>query len=405
MQANNYLSQLLSLPVRDRSGEKIAYVKDLISTFGPDYPPVIGIMARARRRDFFIVWQQIGRFDEQGVHLSTYKLDLQPFARREGEILLARDLLDKQIIDVNGRRVVRVNDVQLAATRNGLRLVGVDVSFRGLLRRLLPQNLLREERLPVVIDWSAVEYLATEAPAVKLNVSYERIAKLHPVDIARLAAELSYKQSAEIMRALDLETAADAMEEMSPELQAEIIKDMKGDEAAQILDYMEPDDVADLLGDLSEDKARELLTRMSPEESEDVIELMAYDENSAGGKMTNEFVILPVGLTTQQAIDYIRALEEKPDPLYDLYVVDDEQSLRLLGVVSLRDLVLAPPDAELVDLMEHHVITVAPEEEGKTVARTMAEYNLLSIPVLDAEQTILGIVTVDDAMELLLGED
>jgi magnesium transporter len=400
-----YLSQLLGLPVRDRLGEKIATVKDLIVRFGTDYPPVIGIMARSRRRDFFIARHHVTEITEQKVQLSTYKLDLQPFARRAGEILLGRDVLDKQIIDINGRRVVRVNDVQLASIGEDLRLMGVDVNLSGFLRRLLPKNLLSERKTPEVIDWANVEYLVTESPTVKLNISHERIAKLHPVEIAKLIEALPYKQEAEIISSLDLERAADALEEMSTDRQADIINRMDEEEAAQLLDHMSPDEAADLLADLSEDKAQDLLDRMSPEESEDVRELLAYEKNTAGGLMTSEFVALPIQLTVGEAIDHIRALEWKPEIIPDLYLVDNETDLRLAGLISLRDLILATPDTLLTSVMRDQIISVSPDTDALEVVRTIAEYNLFAIPVLDEEQSILGIVTVDDALELLLPKD
>jgi magnesium transporter len=400
-----YLSQLLGLPVRDRLGEKIALVKDLIVRFGTDYPPVIGLMARSRRRNFFISRDQITDIGESKIQLSTYKLDLQPFSRRAGEILLARDVLDKQIIDINGRRVVRVNDVQLAPIGEDLRLMGVDVNFKGFLRRLLPKKLLYERKTPEIIDWANVEYLATEAPTVKLNVSHKRIAKLHPVEIAKLIETLSYKQEAEIISALDLDRAADALEEMSTERQADIINRMDEEEAAQLLDHMAPDEAADLLADLSEEKAKELLDRMSPEESEDVRELLEYEKDTAGGLMTSEFVAIPVDLTVGETIEHLRALPWKPEMIHDLYLVDNETDLRLLGIISLRDLVLASPNSRLRGVMINQIISVTPDIEALEVVRKIAEYNLFAIPVLDDEHAILGIVTVDDAIALLLPKD
>src|SRR5918912_2180615 len=209
-----YLSQMLGRPLRDVEGERVATIKDVIVRLGEDHPPVTGLVARFARRDFYLPRARLARMDKHGAQLNSDTLDLRPFARREGEVLLARDVLDKQLIDVDGKRVVRVNDVQLIEAGGEWRVTGADVTLAGLWRRLVPQGLAASARPVEVIDWADVGYLATDAAAVQLKSSRDKLARLHPVEIARLAEALSRDQTAEVIEALDDETAAEALEEM-----------------------------------------------------------------------------------------------------------------------------------------------------------------------------------------------
>jgi CBS domain-containing protein len=397
-----YLSQVLGRAIRDMEGERVATVKDVIVRLGEDHPTVTGVVARYRRRDFFLPRQRIREIDAQGVRLSSDILDLRPFARREGEVLLARDVLDKQLIDVDGKRVVRVNDVQLITSGGGWRVTGADVSLRGLWRRLAPASLAGRSRAVEVIDWADVGYLATDKASVQLKSARDKLGRLHPVEIARLAEALSYQQGAEVVEALDDEMAAETLEEMDEEAQARIIGDMDEERAADILEWMSPDEAADVLGDLPEEKAEDLLKRMEGEEQADVAELLPYEDDTAGGLMTTEFVTLPKGLTVAGALARLREMAETPNMIYYLYVVEAEGSWKLSGVIALRSLILADPDVPLAEVMRDEFQHARPADPAREVAETIAEYNLLALPVLDDSGDILGIVTVDDAMEQLL---
>src|SRR5438067_903082 len=222
-----YLSQVLGRPILDLDGERVASLKDVIVRLGEeDHPPVAGFVARYRRRDFFMPRWRIAHFGEDGVRLTSDILDLTPFARRDGEVLLARDVLDKQLIDVDGKRVVRVNDVQLIKAGGDWRVSGADVSLQGLWRRLAPAGFFGSQRTVEVIDWADVGYLATDAATVQLKSSRTKLSRLHPVEIARLAESLSFQQGAEVVALLDDETAAETLEEMHEDHQARIIGDM-----------------------------------------------------------------------------------------------------------------------------------------------------------------------------------
>ncbi len=397
-----YLSQVLGRPIRDMEGERVATVKDVIVRLGEDHPTVTGIVARYRRRDFFVPRYSIREINEQGIRLSSDILNLRPFARRDTEVLLARDVLDKQLIDVDGKRVVRVNDVQLIDGGGEWRVTGADVTMRGLWRRLAPAGIASTRRPVEVIDWADVGYLATDKTSVQLKSARDKLARLHPVEIARLAEALSYQQSAEVVEALDDEMAAETLEEMHAAAQARIIGDMDEERAADILEWMSPDEAADVLGDLPEDKAEDLLNRMEGEEQADVAELLPYEDDTAGGLMTTEFVTLPKGLTVGASLSRLREMAETPNMIYYLYVVETEGAWKLSGVIALRSLILADPNVPLEEVMRDEFQHAHPLDSAREVAETIAEYNLLALPVLDDMGDILGIVTVDDAMEYLL---
>jgi magnesium transporter len=401
-----YLSQILGRPIRDLEGERVATIKDIIVRLGSDdHPPVTGLVARYRRRDFFLSRESITVLNQNGARLRSDILDLRPFVRRESEVLLARDVLDKQLIDVDGKRVVRVNDVQLIEVADEWRVTGADVSLQGLWRRLAPAGFVGSKRPVEVLDWADVGYLATDASTVQLKSSSGKLARLHPVEIARLAEALSYHHGSEVVESLDDETAAETLEEMPAEHQARILGDMDQERAADILEWMSPDEAADVLGDLPEEKAEELLGLMESDEQADVAELLPYEDDTAGGLMTTEFVTLPRELTVGEALARLREMAKTPNMIYYLYVVEAEGSWRLLGVIALRSLILADPEMPLEEVMRSEFQRANPYETAKEVAQRIAEYNLLALPVVDETGDILGIITVDDAMEILLPKD
>lgn len=400
-----YLSQILTRPIYGVRNEKIATIDDILVRYGSeDYPPVIGVVARYRRRNFFIPKRNIAALSEHGATMGSAKLDLTPFERREGEVLLGKDVLDNQLIDVDGKRVVRVNDVQLIDTGDSWRVSGADVSLQGFLRRLMPKGFYGSDRPVEVLDWADVGYLATDTATVtvQLKSSKDKLSRLHPVEIAQLAETLSPIHRTEVVESLDNETAADTLEEMSTEAQARILEEMDEERAADILEEMSPDDAVDVLGELSDEKAEELFNLMEEDEKADVAELMPYEHDTAGGLMTTEFIVFPRDLTVGQAIARLREMAETAGMIYYLYVVEAEGSWKLQGLISLRSLILADPTRKLEEVMRDDFRYAHPSDSAEDVAQTIAEYNLLALPVIDDEGDIAGIVTVDDAMEILL---
>ncbi|MFL6194763.1 MAG: magnesium transporter MgtE N-terminal domain-containing protein [Thermoanaerobaculia bacterium] len=398
-----FLTSIVDRPVQGKSGELIGRLEDLIVRIGDDrYPPISGLVVRDGRRRFFVPARLLLGLNG-AARLGSSTVDLQPFSRRSGEVLLRRDVLDHQLIDITGRRIVRVNDVQLTPFEGSYRVIGVDISARALLRRLGPRSLAGRIIGRQIIDWSDVQYLASAAP-VQLKVSYDRLAELNPVDLARIVDALSFRESAEIVAALDEETAAETLEEVSDERVADLLEGMDQERAADILEEMTPGAAADALEDLDSEVAEQLLARMEPEEAADVQVHLEYDEDSVGRIMTRDLVRVPPDATVAQALAAIRALEEVPDPLLAVYVVEPDDPGTLHGLVRLRSLILASPETPLGDLMDEDLPSVGPEDRAERAAQLLAEYNLLALPVLDESRQLLGIVTVDDALAVLLPE-
>jgi len=329
--------------------------------------------------------------------------EIQPYVIQRHEVQLVGDVLDRQVIDVQGKKLRRVNDLQLSLTNGYYRLIGVDIGVRGLLRRLGLEKIADRSRIRLTenyIDWDAVDTIHSGPSAVQLKVPKHKITKFHPADIADILDQLGVKDGLTIINSLDEEAAADTLEEISPERQVSLIEGMNTERAADILEEMSPDDAADLLGDLPVDRAEAILDLMEPDESEDIRELLEYPEDSAGGIMTNEFVAVHADLTAQQAIEEIRNAAEDVETIYYIYVTSSDDTL--VGVISLRDLLLARPEEKLSAFMHKDLITVHVTDDQRDVAKKIAKYNLLALPVLDERKKLKGIVTVDDAIDIVL---
>jgi magnesium transporter len=380
-----YLSQVVGRPVRDRQGEPIGKVADLIVAIGDRYPPVTGLVVATGRRKIFVPWSDVASFDASGAVLSTATIDIGKFKQRPNELLLSMDLQDKQIVDIDGRRVVRVNDLRLDEIDGRLHLVAVDVGAAGLLRRLGIEG-----------PWRTI----ARNLHVSLPERYIDWEDLHPADLATIIDQLTPRDRAGVLASLDDEAVADAMEEMEPETQVDVLEDLEPARAADILEEMSPDDAADLIADLSEETKAEILPLMEHDEAEEVRELLGYPEDTAGGIMTTAYVAISEDLTATQAIEKLRELEPDAETIYYVYVVDAQE--RLVGVLSLRDLIVARPDMPVREFMHDEPVAVGALTPQEEVAQVVARYNLLAVPVVDDNGALLGIVTVDDAIDTVL---
>jgi len=401
-----YLSEIQHRTVIEPNGDEVGKLADVAVVPQGQFPAAQWAILATRNGEKVLRWAdlapEIGHFRLRSRLANTPDQQLPAEALR-----LARDLLDKQIVDTHGAKVVRVNDLQLSEVEGQLRLVGADVGMRGIFRRIGAERLAERaagivgRKLPRgIIPWHLVEPLQSADAAVRLTVPHAKLALLHPADIADIVEEMTADERVAVFEQLDAETAAEALAEVEPEMQAAIVSDLDEERAADILEEMDPDEAADLLQDLSEERREELVELMEKEEKQDVEELLTYPEDSAGGIMTTDYVALAGGLTAAQAIDELRVRKPDPQLTYYLYVVDDEG--RLEGVISLRDLVVAPPETKLTAAMDPHVLKVEAETPKEDVASLIAKYDLLALPVVDARRKLLGTVTVDDVVELML---
>jgi CBS domain-containing protein len=401
-----YLSEIQHRRVIEPNGNEVGTLKDLAVVPQGQFPAVQWAILATGDGEQIVKWadmaQEIGHLRLRGRREGMQTVALPPEALR-----LSRDLLDKQIVDTHGAKVVRVNDLQLSEVDGQLRLVGADVGLRGLLRRVGAEGLaervlgLAGRKLPRgIIPWHLVEPLDTPDAKVRVTVPRTKLALLHPADIADIVEEMAADERRQVFEQLDVETAAEALSEVEPEMQASIVSDLDEERAADILDEMAPDEAADLLQDLPEDRREELVDLMEKDEKEDVEELLTHDEDTAGGIMTTQFFALPADLTAEQAINRLRELKPDPELTYYLYIVDAQG--RLDGVISLRDLVVASPQSKLSEVMDPHVLKVEATTPKEDVAALIAKYDLLALPVVDARRTLLGTVTVDDVVEIML---
>ncbi len=403
-----FLSQLIGKRVLDRNGEPFGKVRDLIVALGERYPPVTGLVVRvAAGREIFLPWSAVDSIDTGGARLRTASINITSFQQRPNEIRLWRDLQDKQIVDVEGRKIVRVNDIQLAPVEGRLRLVAVDVGVAGLMRRLgisgVGERLARALGIEVenYIEWEAVDPVESSVSSLKLRVPHQALGTLHPADVAHIVEQLAPRDRTGILASLDDERAADVMEELEAADQVDVLEGLPPEKAADILEEMGPDEAADLMADLSPERQAELLGLMEPDEAADVRELLSYAEETAGGLMTTDFITVSPDETAQEVIDRLRELAPSADQVYYLYVTDE--SRRLLGTVTLRGLIVANPDTPVSAFTRPEPISVEVGVDAEEVAAAIARYNLLALPVVDADGRMQGIVTVDDAFERALG--
>ena len=407
-----YLSQLLGNPVLDADGEKVGTVSDLGIATGEVFPRITSLAFMGPgRTPFMISWRKyVDTYDEHEVRLGVVSTDLRFSYLQPDEVLLARDILNKQIVDTHGMRVVRVNDLKLSDTSSTqLRLLGAEVGARGLLRSLHPAlervalRVCRAFGRPLpekIIAWSYMDLVERDLSNVKLSVSHKTLDDMHPADIADIIERLDPRLRGQVFAQLDDEQRAGAMAEFDDDAMAvELMGGMNETDASRMLSEMDPDDAAELVSELDYDKAEKLLRLMGVQEQRAVRQLLGYREGTAGRIMTSEVASLGESSTVGDAVALLRGLDEDFESVRYVYLTDDEG--RLSGVVTLGSLVVSEPDARLSDLATEDLVTASPEDDQEDVAEDIAKYNLLAMPVVNDEGRLLGIVTVDDALDVL----
>lgn len=401
-----YISAVLNRPVISETGRELGRLWDLIITPGEVFPAVSHLLIKKKGRVFSVPWQEVSLFNQIVVSVNARAAKPSPYTAGDGEILVRRDILDKQIVDVDGAKVVRVNDLKLGGYQQFLCIFSVDIGFRGLLRRLgyerfgekaaklCSRNLPHQE-----IGWQFVQPLEMNVSKLALTMAREQMADLHPADLAQILADIPTAHVQTVLDTLDTETAGEAIHELEPELRTRIISQLDSEQASDILEEMAPDEAADVLGDLPEEKAQELLGLMDEEEAEDIQELMEHEDDTAGGLMNTELLTIDEDLTVEAAMQQVRLLAPDVETVFYVYVTDTEDRLR--GVVSLKELLISHPGTPITDIMQTNLKTVGVDAEPEDILEIIAKYNLLAVPVLEGEK-LAGIVTVDDILEMFL---
>lgn len=404
-----YLSELLGVKVYDLKGRHIGALRD--AALVPLIDPV--------RLDRYLVgagpgwlsvrWDQVGRLSTEGIHLQDERL--RPYHSDEYMLRTVRDLLDQQIIDAQGRKVVRINDITFTkSVDNGhtvLRVLEIDIGIRSILRRVLrgvvPPSTIRvlQSRIaPKSIPWEFCNILEPDPQRrVRLNISNKLIERMHPADLADIVEDLGHEDRNALFNAMNSDAAAELLSEVEPDLKTNIIENLQTEKAADILEEMEPSEAAEILNELEEDRSEEILDEMEPEEKEEVEELLEFRDDTAGGMMDPGYLSLPDTATVADAMQELATRGEVLEDLHALFLVDSEE--HLVASVPLARLLIAPGAAPLKELASDPLLYIYSGEKQDRVEEMFDKYNLLTLPVVDEHMRLIGVITVDDVVALL----
>ena len=404
------LTALLGTPVTDGQGHLRGRLKDIAVATGPDAGKVAGLVLKTRSGRFLVPSQDV--METPAGTLELRSPDAMTPLRDDGNyIFLQQDLIDRQIIDVHGRKVVRVNDVDLEWTGHHsvhmLRVADVEVGLQGALRRVF-KGLLPRARLEALsrrfaakgIPWQFVDMIEVDpARRVKLRIAYERLADMHPSDLADILEDLPPAEREAVFTSLDEEVAAETLEEVEPRMQKALLEKLDEEKIADIVEEMDPGAAADLLAELPEEQSDAILEEMEPEERQEVEELLEFDENSAAGSMTTDYVAVNVEATVAQAVQALRNFDGDPESVTEVYLLDDKEVLR--GAVALARVVMAQPEARLNVLAEPRVLSCPAGMRQIELAELFDKYNLHALPVVDALGRMVGVVHADHVIAFL----
>lgn len=395
------LSELLRFKIADARGQKVP-LRDLASVISDDYPPITGLFWHQKKERFFLSWKEVTSIDvaARQIIVADLKEGSASASCPTGEALLKDEVLDALIIDLLNRRTTRANDLWLEVEDKNLVLRGVDTSGQAILRRLL-RGKIGMKTPPEFTDWKQIEFLRGDPHAAQDGAGYRRaITSLQPAEIAALSEALPYLHAAELLVLLPDPLAADVLEAMSDERELQVFEELAEDQRSRLLDLMAPDAAADLIAGLYPDETRRCLEQLPKRQSERIIELLRYPEDSVGGVMTNDVVFAPAALTIGAAREYLRERLKEPDFIHFIYVVADESSRILRGVLSLRELMVSEAEALLEQIMKKDVMTLEPLASAAVAAYQLLGSHLAALPVIAKDRRLLGVMTIDAAVAL-----
>ena len=407
-----HATELLGAEAYDAQGIFVGRVTELFIE-PADQPNRVArlLLGREKYQPLVVRYDQVGFVAPGMVRLIVEEGQLEHYRPNEAWLAVQKDLLDQQIIDTNGRKVVRVNDIDLAEQRtNGtveLRVTLVDVGLTGAVRRLLqglaPPSVIRriQQKLPTKqIQWEFVNLIEPDPlRRVKLRITHQKLERLHPADLADIMEELSPAERESIIASVDDETAAEALAELDARLTAQIVEKMDPEKAADIIEEMEPDAAADVLAGLTPETSQEVLSEMPREEAQEVRELLEFDESTAGGMMNSDFVLVGEAATRDEVVEWVRGRDVNLEQLDTVFVIDGQA--RLSGVVAVARLLLASGEQALAELKSEPLVSVRADAEEKEVFELFDKYNLRSLSVVDEDGRPMGSITVDDVVTRL----
>ena len=398
------LSDVVRRSLLDEGGDRIGRIEDVVVRLG-DYPhpPVVGLVVRVGGRDLFMRAEKVSSLSNRPIRFSGKRIDLRKFERREGEILLAKDLMARQLINFVGGRLIRANDILLAPIDGVYEVVAVDPGRRPLLRRLFRGRIGEGISNSGVVDFASIEPFVAHVPSAKLRIPYRKLAKLHPAQIADLVEAASHDEGEEIIEAVgqDRELEADVFEELDMEHQLEFIDSRTDIQAARLLERMAPDDAADLITEVDQSRRLNLLDLLPEPQQQKVRNLLSYNPETAGGIMSPDFVAVPNSASVADGLSAVKNSSAPVETLNVVFVVDPRGALE--GSASIASLVRSAPEIAIRSVAQSESAHVHPHWDLNQVARQMSDFNLTVVPVVDEEHgRLLGVVTIDDLIELLL---
>jgi magnesium transporter len=403
-----FISQLIGRAVVDSEGKMLGHVFEVLAVQMPDlpHPVLVSLAVDNKKEKIHYPFTEVTVLFASVIPLAHPQTDLETYSPTGEEIELIDDVLDKQIIDTNGIRVVRVNDLEITKVNGYFYVSNVDIGSTGILRRMglikfadWWDSIFSKKTSTNKISWDFVELLVHDQ-FMRLKVPGEKIRDLHPADLAELLSDMSHNESRKLLDSMDIEHLAEALEEVEPDFQATLVQEMSDEKVADVLEEMSPDEAADLLAELPAGRSEDLLELMKDQEAKEVRFLLSYAEDTAGGIMTTDVAAIRPGLTASKAIEAIRTAEPDAESIFYVYVTDEED--HLLGVFSLSDLILAKPNTLVSSFMHHKVVSANVLTKQDTLAQLIAKYNLLTIPIVDNENRLVGMVTADDALDKII---
>lgn len=402
---NFFFSKILYKNIHNITGTVIGKLNDLILDFNSPKPIVKALEVKNGRRLTYISsdFLEIYNDGKENYYIKLNTASISYMLIAEDEFFLARDFLDKQIVDINGKKVERVNDVRVGIIRGKWNVVAVDIGLRGLLRRLGVEylairftSLLKREFRNTLVYWGNVQPLSTGIQNLQLSTSMNRLKTLHAADIADIIEELDQKSQITLFNSLDDETAADVLEEVETDVQLSLLSTLPDEKASDILEIMPSDEAADILEEIEEDRAEKLLIQMEVENSSEIRELMEYDEKTIGSVMAKEFISFLPDITVERALAFLKENKPSDDIAHYIYLTNTKN--KLIGVVPLLSIVAADSSSKLYDLMVANVKSVNDEAKIDMVMELMQKYNLLAIPVVDENNELLGVTSINDLL-------
>lgn len=405
---NFFLSEVLGKKVYDEYGEYVGKLWDIYVTADESYPRAIGYKIKKGGEYINYEFKTIDFYkDEEGRRIVIKVKVVKDTIMRKYSYLLSKNLLDKQIVDINGKKLVRVNDLRMAQIGGELKVIAVDTGFMALSRRLGIAGLVGgfyrlTEKKPSenYIMWNDVESLEMVNDNLKLTVPYKKLSSMHPADLADILEDMDFNYRKKVFESLDEDLAADILEEIEPDIQADILENLSDDKTSEVLDSMPIDEIADILDEVDEETAEKILLNMGKEDAEEVRALMGYSDEIAGSIMNKDFISFNVNITLNETLDIMREMSPEDEVVNYIYITDNEGKLE--GFVPLKDLIFMPPDKKLKDVMDKNFVSIKDSDKLDDAVEISSKYNLISLPVLDKENKLCGVILINDLIDEVL---